>query len=229
MGGNVRNFESHYFRPSPEKIDGKALEWMRERIANKRYERQLSSNTYLLEIRQRRFLGRGYRSVVFVDDKSPHTYEVPTNKNGVIPAEIMALRIMDTASGDRNGRERNMWVDFAIDAEVMAKPEEQLKSYEWFLHPNESDVKGIDDHNTKILTLIGQGKTGRRNVIITGGTEKQRENVAKALKTNFTLRERQVISGVMIKIAPAGSGVAGYFMKNTDMSGRETGVPIILY
>ena len=64
----------------------------------------------------------------------PQTFWIPVDKKGNIPQDVAIARLMDVVEGDRHGRERNYWIDLAIDAKTVApaKPksdEERLLQY----------------------------------------------------------------------------------------------------
>lgn len=148
-------------------------------------------------------------------------WSVPTNSKGEIPDMALISRIMDVKDGDRNGKERNMWVDFGIDSAKVSKISDLADSYRWYLNPNESDIKEIDDKNTKVVTILSKTKTGKRSLVIAGGDEKQRSLLATHIKDNFTIKEKKQLAGVFFMIHKTPQDVAGYFTTDTGKYGAD--------
>jgi hypothetical protein len=153
---------------------------------------------------------------------------IPTNKAGQVLEEAMVERLLDVEYGDRDFRERNVMVDIGVDAEKMVTPKDLANSYRWYIHPNESDVKNIDDANSKIVEIVKKhkGKAPTR-AIITGGTEKDRQTVVNTLRDSFTAKERKYLTHCIIRIGNMPLGVAGSFQGNSDAQGKPIGIPYI--
>lgn len=174
--------------------------------------------------------GMPYRAAIcYKDGKEYYAAYIPCDKSGNLTLEAMAARLMDTAEGSRDHHERNMFVDLAVDADTQSRPDDKGGTYAWFLHPNESDVVGIDNIGAKVVELIKGSAGGKttRTLIITGGSEADRSFIAETIKNNFTNKEKQTLGGVMIVIGNAGSGAAGYFQSNSK-HGEIYGVPTIV-
>jgi len=162
-------------------------------------------------------------------------HKIKTDRDGRIPKEIAAERLMDVADGDREGRWRNPLVDFATTAKVRTalsskKKEDRANAYRWFIHPNESDAKGLDVAENDLHEILPKGKGKRkRHIILSGGTEAQRKAVMNAIDNGFTVKEKKVLAGTLIRIKPTGKpNVAGYYYQRTDFSGKPLGAPTIV-
>ena len=170
--------------------------------------------------------------VIWRDGKKARATLIPTDKKGRVSEPIAAERLMDEADGDRGGRYRNVMVDFSETAKVQSDlksmdKKERAQVYRWFVHPNESDVKGLDNKFSDLKEILSRGKSKKRHIIIAGGTKEERENIAKHIDQAFTIKEKKVLAGTLIKIAPAGRGVAGYYSQRRDWNGKPVGAATI--
>lgn len=182
----------------------------------------LTDKMWIFQDRRLRGRQRSYiRTMVLKQGGKYFTFDVPVGTSGVIPETAMAARMMDVEDGDRHGAMRNMYVDFGVNARKKAAPKDLADSYLWFLHPNESDIKGIDDANSKVLTILSKNQkgSGPRSVIITGGTQAQRDLVAKTINENFTVAEKKILAGNLIELTNLGNSVAGLFSMQTVHGG----------
>lgn len=191
----------------------------------------VGKNVWLIQIKPPFKRGMPHMAVVLLKEGKQHYLMIiPCQKDGRISMEAMAARLMDTTEGSRDGKERNMFVDLAVNANDQYRPDDKGGTYVWYMHPNESDVVGIDNVGSKVVNVIGgvQGGKVGRTLIIAGGTEAERRSLADTIKANFTAKEKKVLSGTMIVIGDAGVGAAGYFKSNTDSNGKLIGVPTIV-
>tara|TARA_Y100000310_G_scaffold333740_1_gene411902 strand:- start:2468 stop:3754 length:1287 start_codon:yes stop_codon:yes gene_type:complete len=201
-----------YFRPGLDEVRSKVV--IDELNAIKKDREKLAGNMWLIGTRKRAG-SRGFETNVHIQSGKKHFIaSFPTDGNGVIPPTVMAERIMDLADGDRGGKERNVFVDVAVTAKSLHKPEDKAKSYLWYLYPNEGDIKGVDDANTKLVTILpSTSKARRRSVMLIGGTSSQRDSLAKVLSKNFTKKEQEVLAGVLFHIEPIDQGAAGMYQR----------------
>jgi len=170
--------------------------------------------------------------VIWRDGKKARATLIPTDKKGRVSEPIAAERLMDEADGDRGGRYRNVMVDFSETARVQADltytdKKERAKAYRWFVHPNESDVKGLDNKFSDLREIVSRGRSKKRHIIIAGGTKQERQNIANHIDKAFTVKEKKILAGTLIKISPAGRGVAGYYSQRRDWNGKPVGAPTI--
>lgn len=142
--------------------------------------------------------------------------DIPTDKSGRIPERVAAARLLDTFDGDREKHHRSVFMDVGINANRRWDKQDKPNTYRWYLHPNESDIKFTDDRNTKIMEILKQNKRGKRSILLSGGTEQQRNAVGKAIEKNFTVAEKRIIAGNLITIGHTPPGVAGYYSQQTD-------------
>lgn len=225
-GISTANFRGEYFRPEIKRIDNERADWYIKDPG----AQQLTPNCWLIKSRKPYRSSRNYVSTIVMKDKKGFFYfTVPTDKKGQIPEVIIAERLLDVESGDREGRVRNALIDISTKADRVCTPKELATTYEWYLHPNELDIKGIDDPHTKILTLLAK-KAGKRpaRAIITGGTEAQRQQIAEDLINNFTVAERRIIDNCIISLESARGKYAGCFIGQSDASGKPIGVAKII-
>ena len=146
-------------------------------------------------------------------------YDIPTDKQGKLPERVIAQRVLDIADGDRQGHQRSVFLDVGIDAEHMwdpDKPVDRAQTYRWYLHPNESDIRNMDDKNSKIYEVLKETKTSKRCILLSGGTDEQRDAIAQSIEKNYTVAEKKVIAGNLITIGATPKGVAGYYSQQTD-------------
>lgn len=159
--------------------------------------------------------------------------QIPTDKNGCVTQMNMAERLLDVESGDRAGHVRNVMIDCSQDALKVTDGENKAKTYHWYLYPNETDVKFIDDSHTKIIEILGKSGpngeiTGRSSrILIVGGTDEQRETIGRNIANNFTVREKRIIANCLIEIVGDNHGFAGCFQGHSDSKGNILGTPKI--
>jgi hypothetical protein len=217
-----------YMRPRLEELDKADLDKRLERYGGG----QLIPNMWKVRTTKSYILrGAWITEVVLKRGNKYYTFQIPTDKNGNVNQITMAERLLDTESGDRNGGNRNVMVDCSVDALIRAEPKDQARVYNWFLYPNETDVKFIDDSKTKIVEILKSGKNGTgesSRILIVGGTEAQRETVAANISNNFTVREKGIINSCLIEIVPDTRSYAGCFIGNSDSSGNPIGTPKII-
>ncbi len=166
----------------------------------------------------------------------PWTYfRVPTDKHGRVPEGLAAERLFDVLDGSRTGGHRNPLVDFAVTANVRSsliskKGKNRLETYRWWIYPNESDVKGLDVAESEIKELLpkSKGNKRKRHIVISGGTKEHRLAVASAVSNGFTVKEKRILAGTLIKIGPTPPQVAGYYRQLRDAYGKPLGAPLIV-
>jgi 8-oxo-dGTP pyrophosphatase MutT (NUDIX family) len=217
---------STYIRPRLEEISRDDLD-RRMKLFN---GTKISQNVYVLRTEKSRILPKTYMTdVVFHKMGKYFIANIPTDKNGNISQLNMAERLLDTDSGDRTGHMRNVMIDCSVDALKVATLKEKAQIYNWWIYPNESDVEKIDDSKTMIAEILGKGtKWGRMKCLIVGGTQDQREKIAKDITANFTIREKRIINNCLIEIAPSNRSYAGCFQGTTDSAGNIMGTPKIV-
>lgn len=224
-GISTATYRSEYFRPEIKRIPEERASWY---FGDPRSQ-EIAPNMWLIKSFKPRGSKNHISTVIVKDKKGFYFFTLPTNKNGEIPQVIMAERLMDVESGDREGRIRNVMIDINNKADTVCTPKELAQSYQWYLHPNESDVAKIDDPNTIIVTLLTKkGNKKPARAIITGGTEAQRNHLAQDLINNFTIAERRVIDNCIISIENVRGKYAGCFIGQTDAEGKPLGVPKIV-
>jgi hypothetical protein len=227
-GGNVGNYVTEYSRPLKYSLT--------EADAKSRIAPQPDGYTKIAQNMWSKTMENGgghYATGVIVklDDGKWESWIIPTDKNGRIKDVVMAERVLDVEDGDRQGHMRNVLVDIGVDAKTVVHDDNLAESYRWFVFPNESDVKEIDDARSKIVTLLSAHEAKQKTpvrLIISGGTEDQRQSLALAVKNNFTVRERKVLDHCLVTIIPDNGQYAGCFSGSADMSGKPLGVPKII-
>jgi len=159
---------------------------------------------------------------------SYYSAEIPTNKKGQLHDVTMAMRLLDIEDGDRQGRERNPLVDFSTNAEIRAKEKDLHKVYRWYLHPNESDITDIDTIKNRFWDILSKKESlkGPRGIVITGGTESQRQELLDTIKSNFTITEKRALAGNIMEIVRLSGSTAGRYMIATK-DGEKWGPGII--
>ena len=107
-------------------------------------------------------------------------YDIPVGPDGKVPQDALIARFLNIEEGDRDGGRRNARVDINDYAKVRLEPDptpEQAKK--WWAHPNESDIKGIDDPVQNIFGGLKDGgkgaKEAHKTIAIIGGTREQQE------------------------------------------------------
>ena len=179
----------------------------------------------------------GQSRVIWRSGKRAKYFDVQTDKFGRVTLDLAAERLMDIADGDRDGRWRNPIVDFLTTANVRTassskKKEDRGRMYKWWRHPNESDVKGLDVAESDLHAILpkSKNKKRKRHIIISGGTDNQRKAVMGAIENAFTIKEKKLLAGTLIKIAPTRKpNVAGYYYQRRDPRTQEfIGAPLIV-
>jgi len=187
--------------------------------------KKISKNMWVAPPYKDRYQGSHTTTVYWKTPEGVFRYNVPTDKKGIISERVACARLLDVFDGDREGRWRNVFLDVGINAEKRYDTSEKAGTYRWYLYPNESDIKLIDDQNTKILEILKQYKSGRKRcILISGGTPEQRDAISNGIEKNFTIAEKKMIAGNYITIGPTRAGVAGYYSQQTDASARPIGV-----
>lgn len=155
---------------------------------------------------------------------------IQVDNKGNIDEDTAILRLMDAKDGDRKGRQRNLFVDLAVLADTVAtaKPKterDRLAQYLWWIHPNESDMAGIDTPDAHWLPPK-EHKTRAAVAII--GTPDERAAVAHVLNSNFTNHERRMLKGLSIEVKPRlPPGLAGYY-QTSQMAPGSTGSKVVI-
>ena len=218
------NYVTQYSRPTQHVVTD---QYAKDKI-DKGYYKEIAPGMYAHTFK----IGRHAATYLFMQREGKWRHIIiPTLPNGQIRDTVMAERILDVEDGDRQNHMRNVFIDIGIDAESRCKPEDLAESYRWYIYPNESDVKSIDDSKTKIVTILGADKAKGKpptRLIITGGTEIQRQQIADGIRLNFTGRERDILKHCLVQIVPSARGFAGCFQGHADMAGKPLGVPKII-
>lgn len=229
-GANIGtgNVVSAYIRPGLRELTKKEF----EDATNAPTCKKLSLNMWSFDLHKNPRVRGAYATSVIVRRLGKYYLTViPTDKKGLVPQLLMAERLMDVESGDRSGHMRNVMIDCSVDALKVTEDTDKAKVYYWFIYPNETDVKYIDDSHTKIVEILKSGKngTGRSSrILITGGTAAQRDQIAKSLSENFTVREKYLINNCLIEIVSNSKPYAGCFSGSADSQGNPIGTPKIL-
>lgn len=228
-GANIGtgNIISGYVRPGLKELTKAEFE-----AAQKQKDcKQLSLNMWSFEISKNPRVKGAYITPVMVRRLGKYYLTIiSTDKNGLVPQLTMAERLMDVESGDRGGHMRNVMIDCSVDALKVVSETDKAKVYYWYIYPNETDVKYIDDSHTKLVEILKSGKngTGRSSrILITGGTAAQRDAIAKSLSENFTVREKYLINNCLIEIVSDSKPFAGCFSGQSDSKGNPIGTPRI--
>lgn len=171
-------------------------------------------------------------STAFVKGRNGATYAIPVDKKGKVPTVALFERFLDYRSGSRDLTERNPALDLRYEAQTLHEippggftPEEVVKCG-WWMYPNESDIKGIDDPSVVSLGTFDELPASAMTVaskIAILGPEDERKRVKKVLTENFTAKELKKAvedDGIVITVAPAGEGASGWYM------GKQRGVKI---
>lgn len=142
-------------------------------------------------------------------------FDIPVGPDGKVPEEALIARFLNVDEGDRGGGRRNAIIDINDYAKVRLEPNptpEQAK--EWWAHPNESDIKGIDDPFQNIFGGLEAGSKGakeaHKSIAIMGGTPEQQQAVRKAIADSFTVAEQRKMMGTTIFITDL-RGAAGEY------------------
>jgi len=222
-GMSTANVVPEYNRPGYKEItDKKAKTYLSNGVFNAstgelEKAKKISRNMWVIGSPYKEKYRGTYTTRVLVKNKNGYyEFEVPTDKSGKIPERVAAARLLDTFDGDREKHHRSVFLDVGINAEKRWDQMDKANTYRWFVHPNESDIKFTDDKNTKILEILKQNKSGRRFILLSGGTEQQRDAVGQSIEKNFTVAEKRIIAGNLITIGHTPPGVAGYYSQQTD-------------
>jgi len=222
-GMQTANIVPEYHRPGTRKIATDSA----KNLIKLPYSEKIGTNIWLLgKPYKERYKGAHTQEVLIRNKDGYYKFEVPTTKNGSIPPRVIAARILDLADGNRTGRPRSVKLDVGINAEnvyELDSKDDRDDVLRWYLHPNESDIKLMDDKQTKILEILKKTKSGKRSVLIVGGSKAQRGDIAQAIEKNFTVAEKKVIAGNLITIGNTRAGVAGYYSQQTDKDHNPLG------
>jgi hypothetical protein len=139
---------------------------------------------------------------------------IPVDTKGRLAENTAIMRLMHVGEGDRQNRQRNVFIDVNVlaDRVATAKPKtdrERLAQYLWWIHPNESDLAGID---TPDATWLPPKEKSTRAAVSIIGTPEERKAVAHVLNNNFTNHERRAMRGLLIEVKNRlPSGLAGFY------------------
>lgn len=217
-----------YYRPVLIKLEKTAAEG----IIKDTEAQQIDRNMWKLGTERSKRLPSVFDTKLILR-RNGNYYEVsiPTDIHGDIPQLIMAERLLDEKDGSRPGKERNVWIDCSTDALKSYDATDQAKTYHWFLYPNETDVKFIDDSRTKIVEFLdqgaGKGKGKKIRALVVGGSAIQRADVVDNLRHNFTAYEKRIINNFVIEIIDDNEEFAGAFQSNMDKQGNLVNVPVL--
>lgn len=164
-----------------------------------------------------------------VKGKDGKTYVVPIDKKGRVPEYVLYQRFLNVSEGSRDGTKRSVGKDLSKEAaKVYTIPKggftpEELVNNGWWAHPNESDIKGIDDPSTSFLDIIkgADGKTSAMGKIAIIANDGERERIKSILQKDFTKKELKTATkngGIVITVANPGKNASGYYR------GRQPGV-----
>ena len=161
-------------------------------------------------------------------------YDIPTGPGGKVPEEALVSRFLNTEEGDRGGGKRNVVVDINDYAKVRINENPTAEeAAPWWAHPNESDIKGIDDPFQNIFggleTASKGSKEANKSIAIMGGTPEQQKTVREAIASSFTVAEQKKMCGTTIYITDLtkaageyhGKGYGGSFIIKLD---RHNGI-----
>lgn len=164
-----------------------------------------------------------------VKGKDGKTYIIPIDKKGKVPEYALYQRFLNVSEGSRDGTERSIGKDLSKEAaKVYTIPKggytpEELVNTGWWAHPNESDIKGIDDPSTSFFDVIkgADGKMSPMGKIAIIANEGERERIKNVLQRDFTKKELKAATkngGIVITVANPGKNCGGYYR------GRQPGV-----
>lgn len=128
-------------------------------------------------------------------------YEIPVDRDGFVTEQSIAARFAAVSEGNRKGNGRSMSRDLDKTATVTRKLGDRIRPEdiaEWWAHPNESDIIGIDDEKTQIFSTEGATRKSslpyQRKIGVVG-TPSERKMVRKTLDACFTTAELKEIAG----------------------------------
>lgn len=164
-----------------------------------------------------------------VEGKDGKTYLIPIDKKGKVPEYVLYQRFLNVSEGSRDGTERSVGKDLAKEAaKVYTIPKggftpEELVNNGWWAHPNESDIKGIDDPSTSFIDIIkgADGKMSPMGKIAIVASDEERERIKDILQKDFTKKELKTATkngGIVITVANPGKNAGGFYR------GRQPGV-----
>jgi len=120
-------------------------------------------------------------------------YYIPVDDSGHVPRTALAARLQHITEGNRKGIRRNVIRDLNSDAQTVVKgdkltPEEVA---EWWAHPNESDIEGIDTtKDWASLKGYSQKKyDSAKNIVLLDVGKKEDAAIRKILMDSFTKGE----------------------------------------
>lgn len=156
---------------------------------------------------------------IVVDGK---TYDIPVDKDGFVSESSLIMRFAQVDDGDRDDRTRSVNRDLDKTASKTLKLGDKIRPEEiaaWWAHPNESDIIGIDDENTRVFTTEGATRKSslpyQRKIGIVG-TPSERRQVRKALDECFT-------AGELKKLTADGSVYVFASDERKNLSGNASG------
>ncbi len=218
------NVIPEYKKPNYRKMEKENAENV---IKNMGGVKKIGNNMWAYPPYKEKFQACHTQTVIMKTPDGFYQFDVPTDASGMMNERVIAARILDVADGDREGRIRSVFMDVGITADTNTDAKDKEKRdevYRWYLHPNESDIKNMDDENSKISEILKETKTGKRSILISGGTKEQRDAIAKTIEQNFTVAEKKLIAGNLITIGNTPSGIAGYYSQHTDSYQKPIGV-----
>ncbi len=127
-------------------------------------------------------------------------YLIPVDDKGCVPEYALAMRFNRKTDGGRNGTYRSPSRDLDKTASKSLKLGAKIKPEdiaEWWAHPNESDIIGIDNETTQIYDTDGATRKSSlqyQKKIGIVGTPEERRQVRKTLDDTFTTAELKKIT-----------------------------------
>jgi hypothetical protein len=144
------------------------------------------------------------------------TYYIPVDETGYVPMFALASRLQNIDEGGRKGSKRNILRDLNTDSESVVKgkrltPEEVA---EWWAHPNESDIDGIDTTKDwgKIRGYSRQKYDASRKIMILDAKKDVDAEIRRVLMDNFTKGELdKMASGNGVTVVVENMGDVGSY------------------
>ena len=171
-----------------------------------------------------------YASIRAKDKQGQMLATVPLDAKGNISQQTAIARLLHVDQGTRGKGSRNPVIDLAVDAGKIHKLDE-LGAFQWYVFPNESDAKGVDD-SAADWWKIPAGmkpedfgfKPGKRATYVSiEGTNQERAKVMAVLNRNFTIAERRKMGGLVIQVkANPGRGAAGFYQHMGSFGAGDT-------
>ncbi len=176
-------------------------------------------------------------SVAKVKGKDGKTYIVPINEKGKVPEYALYQRFLNVSEGSRDGIKRSVGKDLSKEAsKVYIAPKggftpEELVGNGWWAHPNESDIKGVDDPSTSFFDVAkgADGEISPMGKIAIIANESERKRIRDVLQKDFTKKELKAAvknGGIVIKVGNPGKGSGGYYRGR--QSGAETPMIVLM-